>query len=97
MRRLLGYTGTKSAQVSLPKVYWRMSGQACYVLISGEVVSAHRVVLPKGGRVGLSALPFQLEDKLCSDLDSVHIATGTIKANQAADVLILSRDLAAYC
>jgi general secretion pathway protein L len=75
----------------------RAEGQACYVLISGEVVSAHRVVLPKGGRVGLSALPFQLEDKLCSDLDSVHIATGTIKANQAADVLILSRDLAAYC
>jgi general secretion pathway protein L len=69
----------------------------CYVLIPGEAVSAHRVVLPKGGRVGLSALPFQLEDKLCGDLDSVHIASGTIKANQAADVLVIGRDLAAYC
>lgn len=72
-------------------------GVPCYVLIPGEAVSAHRVVLPKGGRVGLSALPFQLEDKLCSDLDSVHIATGVIKANEAADVLILGRDIAAYC
>jgi general secretion pathway protein L len=75
----------------------RAEGLPCYVLIPGEAVSAHRVVLPKGGRVGLSALPFQLEDKLCSDLESVHIATGTIKANQPADVLILARDLAAYC
>ena len=75
----------------------KAAGLPCYVIIPGEAVSAHRVVLPKGGRVGLSALPFQLEDKLCSDLDSVHIATGVIKANQAADVLVLARDLAAYC
>ncbi|MEX1666250.1 type II secretion system protein GspL [Zhongshania arctica] len=75
----------------------RAEGVPCYVLIPGEAVSAHRVVLPKGGRVGLSALPFQLEDKLCGDLDSVHIATGTIKANQAADVLVIGRDLVAYC
>jgi general secretion pathway protein L len=75
----------------------RAEGAPCYVLIPGEAVSAHRVVLPKGGRVGLSALPFQLEDKLCGDLDSVHIATVIIKANEPADVLVVGRDLAAYC
>ncbi|CAA0087241.1 Type II secretion system protein L [Zhongshania aliphaticivorans] len=72
-------------------------GVPCYALIPGDAVSAHGVVLPKGGRVGLSALPFQLEDKLCSDLDSVHITTGVIKANHVTDVLVLSREIATYC
>jgi general secretion pathway protein L len=60
----------------------------CYALLPGAAVSAHRVVLPKGGRVGMAALPYQLEDKLCTDLDTVHLAVGVLQAKQPTDVLV---------
>ncbi|AKH69490.1 type II secretory pathway, component PulL [Spongiibacter sp. IMCC21906] len=69
----------------------------CYALINGQAVSHHQVVLPKGGRVGLSALPFQLEERLCTDLDSVHFAYSTIRANEPADVLVIGRELMTRC
>lgn len=69
----------------------------CYALLPGTAVSAHRVVLPKGGRVGLAALPYQLEDKLCTDLEDVHIAVGAIQAKQPADVLIADHGLMQAC
>lgn len=69
----------------------RFAGVPCYVIVPGEWVSWQQVVLPKGGRVGLAALPFQLEEQLCSDLDSLHLACGDIVANQASDVLVVDR------
>ncbi len=71
----------------------RFPGASCYAVIPGEVVSWHQVVLPKGGRVGLDALPFQLEERLCSDLDSIHIAHAQIHANKPTNVLIVERGL----
>ncbi len=73
------------------------AGASCYALLPGTAVSAHRVVLPKGGRVGMAALPYQLEDKLCTDLENVHISVGTLKASQPADVLIADRSLVQNC
>ena len=69
----------------------------CYALLPGAAVSAHRVILPKGGRVGMTALPYQLEDKLCADLDNVHIAVGVLQARQPADVLIADRGVVQAC
>lgn len=75
----------------------RYAGVPCYALINGQAVSHHRIVLPKGGRVGLAALPFQLEERLCTDLDQVHIAHVPIKANQPCDVLVIDRQVMARC
>lgn len=85
--------GELDAEQPLSDLASQQGSAACYVIVPGETVSWHQVVLPKAGRVGLSALPFQLEDRLCSDLDSVHIAHAPIKANQATDVLIVDRAL----
>ena len=63
----------------------------CYALVPGELVSWHQVSLPKGGRVGQAALPYQMEERLCSDLDSVHIAHGVLSAGADNDVLIVDR------
>lgn len=65
----------------------------CYALVSGQAVSHHRIVLPKGGRIGLAALPFQLEDRISSDLDSVHYAHGEIRPHRPVDVLVIDREL----
>ncbi|MBD2858554.1 hypothetical protein IB286_05980 [Spongiibacter sp. KMU-158] len=73
----------------------QFSALPCYALVPGELVSRHQIVLPKGGRVGLSALPFQLEERLCSDLSGVHFAHSVIKPNQSTDVLVVERELMA--
>lgn len=85
--------GELAAEEGLMSLAANHSDAACYAIVPGEAVSWHEVVLPKAGRVGLSALPFQLEDRLCSDLDGVHIAHAPIKANQPTDVLIVERAL----
>lgn len=75
----------------------RYAGVPCYALINGQAVSHHRIVLPKAGRVGMAALPFQLEERLCTDLDQVHIAHTPIRANQPCDVLVIDKDVMARC
>ena len=85
-------SGSVDAEVSaLSTLAERFSSLPCYVVVPGEWVSWQRVVLPKGGRVGLAALPYQLEEQLCSDLDKVHLASGVIHANQPSDVLVVDR------
>lgn len=85
--------GSIAAQPSaLAELGQRFSALPCYVVVPGEWVSWQRVVLPKGGRVGLAALPFQLEEQLCSDLDSAHFCCGDIRANEASDVLVVDRE-----
>jgi len=81
----------------LPSLAESCGAVPCYALLPGAAISAHKVVLPKGGRVGMTALPFQLEDKLCADLDDVHIAAGTLVARQASSVLIADRNLVQSC
>ncbi|MGY8773686.1 type II secretion system protein GspL [Spongiibacter tropicus] len=84
-------TGSIEAGGSLDDLGERFAGVPCYVIAPGEWVSWQQVVLPKGGRVGLAALPFQLEEQLCSDLDSLHLVCGNIVANQPSDVLVVDR------
>ncbi len=69
----------------------RFAGLPCYVVVPGELVSWQRVVVPKGGKVGLAALPYQLEEHLCSDLESLHLACGSIRANEECHVLVADR------
>lgn len=85
-------SGIVDAQASaLATLAERFASLPCFVVVPGEWVSWQRVVLPKGGRVGLSALPFLLEEQLCSDLENVHLACGAIRANESTDVLVVDR------
>ncbi|WP_154653816.1 type II secretion system protein GspL [Spongiibacter marinus] len=85
-------SGVVDAQASaLATLAERFASLPCFVVVPGEWVSWQRVVLPKGGRVGLSALPFLLEEQLCSDLEQVHLACGVIRANESTDVLVVDR------
>jgi general secretion pathway protein L len=85
-------SGVVDAQASaLATLAERFASLPCFVVVPGEWVSWQQVVLPKGGRVGLSALPFLLEEQLCSDLESVHLACGAIRANESTDVLVVDR------
>lgn len=86
-----------SAPEKLDFLAERYAGVACYALINGQAVSHHRIVLPKAGRVGMAALPFQLEERLCTDLDQVHIAHTPIRANQPCDVLVIDKDVMTRC
>ncbi|WP_374973550.1 type II secretion system protein GspL [Spongiibacter marinus] len=85
-------SGVVDAQASaLAALAERFASLPCFVVVPGEWVSWQQVVLPKGGRVGLSALPFLLEEQLCSDLENVHLACGAIRANESTDVLVVDR------
>lgn len=84
-------SGTLAVDESLAALGERFAALPCYVVVPGEWVSWQRVVLPKGGKVGLAALPYQLEEQLCSDLESLHLACGRIRANEACDVLVVER------
>jgi general secretion pathway protein L len=92
-RRCVLGDGVLDNMTALNELAEQFVGVACYGIVSGSAVSAHTVVLPKAGNIGMSALPYQLEDRLCCDLDVAHIAVGKLKANQPCDVLVISREL----
>ena len=83
--------GELAGAAELDQLAEQWSNLPCYAIVPGELVSWHQVSLPKGGRVGQTALPYQMEEKLCSDLGSVHIAHGVLQASDSNDVLIVDR------
>lgn len=83
--------GELSSAAELSQLAEQWGSLPCYAIVPGELVSWHQVSLPKGGRAGQAALPYQVEERLCSDLDSVHIAHGQLQASDSNDVLIVDR------
>lgn len=63
------------------------------VLVPGHAVLQQEVSLPTSGAKASQALPFLLEDSLCQDVGSMHLAHGNILANQAFWVSAISQEL----
>ncbi len=63
----------------------------CVVLVPGERVSQLSVTLPIAGASAEAALPYQIEEKLSGELDSVHIAHEKIRAGVPCKVWVVSK------
>ena len=64
----------------------------CIVLVPGEQVLQLSVTLPVGGASAEAALPYQVEEKLSCELESVHLAHEKIRAGQPCKVWVVDRD-----
>lgn len=65
----------------------------CIVLVPGEQVAQLSVTLPVSGASAEAALPYQVEEKLSSELDSVHLAHEKIRAGQPCKVWVVNKEL----
>lgn len=62
------------------------------VLVPGEEVVQFSVTLPVAGAAAVSALPYQIEDRLSCELEAVHFAHERIRANTPCRVWVVERD-----
>ncbi len=67
----------------------------CYVIVPGECVSHFRVTLPSSGAAAQAALPYKIEEQLCGELETQHIAHDKIVANRPITVAVVARELMA--
>ncbi|MBT1065841.1 type II secretion system protein GspL [Bowmanella sp. Y26] len=70
----------------------RAGSRPVTVLVPASDVLLHWVTMPaKASRKALTAIPYMLEDELCSDIDSQFFAMGPRQGNQQA-VAVVNRD-----
>lgn len=62
-------------------------------IVPGESVSHFRVTLPSAGSAAQSALPYQIEEQLCEDLEQQHITSEKIVAHQPISAVVVDRAL----
>lgn len=83
--------GTLSDATSVETLRAHSRESACYVLVPGEYVVQLSVTLPVAGSAAQAALPYQVEEKLSSDLSLVHLTHERIRANEPCRVWVVAR------
>ncbi|MEM6988603.1 MAG: type II secretion system protein GspL, partial [Pseudomonadota bacterium] len=68
----------------------KAAGKRVIVAISSAVVSLMYATVP-GGRRGLAAVPFALEEELADDVEDLHFALGTAEPDGTVPVAVVDR------
>ncbi|MFT5719915.1 MAG: general secretion pathway protein L [Motiliproteus sp.] len=65
----------------------------CYALVSQAAVLSTQVQLPNDSRAAREAIPYQLEEQLCEEIENLHFATGIAVAPGRYPVLVVAKTL----
>ncbi|MFT6913741.1 MAG: general secretion pathway protein L [Motiliproteus sp.] len=65
----------------------------CYALVSQATVLSTQVQLPNDSRAAKEAIPYQLEEQLCEEIENLHFATGAATAPGQYPVLVVAKTL----
>ena len=65
----------------------------CYALVSNAAVLTTEVQLPNNSRAAREAIPYQLEEQLCEEIEKLHFATAEAVAPGRYPVAVVARSL----
>ena len=65
----------------------------CYALVSNAAVLTTEVQLPNNSRAAREAIPYQLEEQLCEEIEKLHFATADAVAPGRYPVAVVARSL----
>ena len=63
----------------------------CYLVVPATVTTQFLVTLPVNTREARDAIPYQLEDQLCNDIEELHFARGPMIEDKTYPVAVISK------
>lgn len=90
-RKVNGGSLSRLAQLSELQAYSKQV--PTYAVVPGELVSLFQVSMPTTGAAAVAALPYQVEELLCTGLEDQHIAHEKISADKPVSVAVVRKGL----